>query len=123
LIFPGFATISIELPRYWGRFLDVDFRVVGGGPTGVEVAADLADFLAGDAEEAWSSDDLRVAIPTLLTPPKFKQLAPALDLCWLEETNLSYWEGNFSGANCYNCLTPGGYPSFISIRVQTSSLR
>eukprot|EP00434_Breviolum_minutum_P026082 symbB.v1.2.023058.t1/scaffold2037.1/size91541/1 len=30
----------------------LSFVVVGGGPTGVEVAADLADFLAGDAEEA-----------------------------------------------------------------------
>lgn len=27
-------------------------RVVGGGPTGVEVAADMADFLAGDATDA-----------------------------------------------------------------------
>ena len=27
-------------------------RVIGGGPTGVEVAADLADFLSGDAKEA-----------------------------------------------------------------------
>ena len=26
--------------------------MIGGGPTGVEVAADLADFLSGDAKEA-----------------------------------------------------------------------
>jgi len=31
----------------------LSFVVVGGGPTGVEVAADLADFLAGDAEELY----------------------------------------------------------------------
>ena len=28
-------------------------RVVGGGPTGVEVAADLADFIASDAVELY----------------------------------------------------------------------
>ena len=26
--------------------------MIGGGPTGVEIAADLADFLSGDAKEA-----------------------------------------------------------------------
>jgi len=31
----------------------LSFVVIGGGPTGVEVAADLADFLSGDAKELY----------------------------------------------------------------------
>lgn len=31
----------------------LNFVVVGGGPTGVEVAADLADFLNGDAGDLY----------------------------------------------------------------------
>ena len=61
-----FSTDLQPFPGY-RQFLDPDFRVVGGGPTGVEVAADLADFLAGDAVEALRDWWLDGWIPTCLS--------------------------------------------------------
>ena len=51
----------------------------------------------------WEKDRIRLPVPTFLkgffaiTPRKFN-IAPKPK--WLEHFLLSYWEGNFSGANC-----------------------